>query len=114
MNSATDKLRTLLDGRGVEWQDYDGEPTWVGDDGEMYYARQEFTFAGLTDRVTVYHLTPEQAVAATCGAGTCKRVFYEPTGVYVCSECGCGLSKKLDKYCYLNYCPNCGRKVIAE
>ena len=44
--------------------------------------------------------------------GTCKRVFYEPTGVYVCSECGCGLSKKLDKYCYLHYCPNCGAKVV--
>ena len=50
--------------------------------------------------------------AATLGAGTCKRVFYEPTGVYVCSECGRGLSKKLDKYCYLHYCPNCGRRVV--
>ena len=48
---------------------------------------------------------------ATLGTGTCKRVFYEPTGVYVCSECGRGLSKKLDKYCYLHYCPNCGRRI---
>ena len=44
---------------------------------------------------------------------TCERVLYKPTGVLVCSECGAGMPKQLDKYCYLNYCPNCGAKVIG-
>ena len=45
---------------------------------------------------------------------TCKRVLFEPTGVLVCSECGAGMPKQLDKYCYLHYCPNCGAKVVSE
>ena len=44
---------------------------------------------------------------------TCERVLYKPTGVFVCSECGAGMPKQLDKYCYLNYCPNCGCRVIG-
>lgn len=63
----TDKLRALLDEMGVEWQDFDGEPTWMDSDGRMHYARYEFTFNGPTDELTVYHLTPEQAIAATVG-----------------------------------------------
>ena len=46
--------------------------------------------------------------------GTCKRVFYKLTGVYVCSECGYGLSKKLDKYCFLRYCPACGKRIEVD
>lgn len=50
---------------------------------------------------------------ATLGNGTCRRVLFEPTKTLVCSECGCGMPKQLDKYCYLHFCPNCGREVIA-
>ena len=45
---------------------------------------------------------------------TCERILYKPTGVLVCSECGAGMPKQLDKYCYLHYCPNCGCKVVDE
>ena len=45
---------------------------------------------------------------------TCKRVLFKPTRVLVCSECGAGMSKQLDKYCYLHYCPNCGARVVDE
>lgn len=111
MNSETMRLRALLDERGVMW-DY----------GIMGATTTRFNVNGVdltfipmrNGLVCSTILTPEQVTAATLGPGTCKRVFYEPTGVYVCSECGRGLPKKLDKYCYLNYCPNCGRKVIAE
>lgn len=41
----------------------------------------------------------------------CERILYKPTKVLVCSECGAGIPKQLDKYCYLHYCPNCGAKV---
>ena len=43
----------------------------------------------------------------------CERVLYKPTKVLVCSECGAGMPKQLDKYCYLHYCPNCGAKVVS-
>lgn len=65
--TATERLRQLLDERGVEWIDFDGEPTWMGND-RMHYARQECSCDEPTDEVTVYHLTPEQAVEATLGS----------------------------------------------
>ena len=45
---------------------------------------------------------------------TCKRVLFKPTGVLVCSDCGAGMPKQLDKHCYLHYCPNCGAKVVEQ
>ena len=118
MTSATDELRRLLDERGVEWEDFDGEPTWAGGDGRMYYARQEFTFAGLTNEVTVYHLTPAQAIDATLGRGTCHAVFEvdamsedERIGEFVCSECGETFGDVRDQQ--PNYCPNCGRRCVG-
>lgn len=113
--TATDELRRMLDERGVEWEADDGK--YVKETYWPYTDELEAAFAEYDDGTTRFAcstcgFTPEQAIAATLGAGTCKRVFYEPTGVYVCSECGRGLSKKLDKYCYLHYCPNCGRRVV--
>lgn len=114
-HTATEILRRLLDERGVEWWQKKRHTCWKvgkGQEVEMWRA-WEAPDGSLTLKVDyIYDLTPEQVIAATLGMGTCKRVFYEPTGVYVCSECGRGLSKKLDKYCYLHFCPNCGRKVV--
>ena len=119
--TATDELRRLLDERGVEWQDFDDEPTWMGSDGEMHYARQEFTFNGLTGNVTVYHLTPEQAVEATLGRGTCEILGYDDgydEGVdgemYQYADPRYFLSCEHEAYGSVapNYCPVCGRKVV--
>ena len=114
--TATDELRKLLDGRGVECSQtewIDGTTIkWHGSDGIEYGARNGVSFDGPTGRLALYGITPEQAVEATLGKGTCRRVLYEPTGVLVCSECGAGIPKQLDKYCYLHYCPYCGRKVV--
>ena len=122
MNSATDELRRLLDERGVEWEDFDGKPTWAGGDGRMHYARQEFTFAGLTDEVTVYHLTPAQAIDATLGRGTCKLDFtaYTKGGVdFAGFRCdGCGFTQAVPSgdlwgvTRFWSYCPNCGKRVV--
>ena len=120
--TATERLRAMLDERGVEWEDFDGEPTWAGGDGRMHYARQEFTFAGLTDEVTVYHLTPAQAIDATLGRGTCHsaNVTEYAWDDFECSECGwvtwnfvmehegCGTVQQP------RYCPNCGRRVVYD
>ena len=62
---------------------------------------------------SVLYRTEAKAIEAwnTRAERTCKRVLFEPTGVLVCSECGAGMPKQLDKYCYLHYCPNCGAHV---
>ena len=115
--TATDELRRMLDERGVEWEDFDGEPTWTDDDGRMYYARGEFTFSGPTDEVTVYHLTPEQAVEATLGRGTCHDIG--GCRWFRCSACGFGIEDMYvndeDEYPpedQPKHCPNCGRLVV--
>lgn len=109
-NRAIDNLRRLLDERGVDWDDLDGGSTWTGGDGRVHYARQEFTFGGLTDEVTVYHLTPEQAIAATLGNKTCKRVKsgtkMDGSPRYRCSDCGYGIGDKR-----WAYCPKCGLRI---
>lgn len=45
---------------------------------------------------------------------TCQRVFWQSGRMLVCSECGAGMTKALDRYCFLNYCPNCGAKIEKE
>lgn len=107
--SATEELRRLLDERGVEWDDFDGGPTWTDGDGKMYYARQEFTLGGLTDEVTVYHLTPEQAIAATLGGGECDDVGQ--AAVFKCSECGWYSPVFTFGDGMPQFCPSCGKAV---
>ena len=73
--SAIERLRALLDELGAEWEEFHGEPMWMGDDGRWYYAIQEITRYGADGGVVVHHLTPEQAVEATLGRGTCREVY---------------------------------------
>lgn len=104
--TATERLRQLLDKRGVEW-DKGAFPNEA-----RTYWQDTVARPWDTQRLFVHALlTPEQAVEATLGRGTCRRVLYKPTGVLVCSECGAGMPRQLDKYCYLHFCPNCGRRV---
>lgn len=61
--TATERLRALLDERGVEYRWDNGTATWYVD-GVMYNA-----WGRDNERLTmsVCHLTPEQAIAATLG-----------------------------------------------
>ena len=112
--SATDELRRLLDERGVEW-DYG----ITGTASTMFNANGvELTFIDMRDGVTCSTiLTPEQAIAATVGRGTCRNVHeppksttFWPTPHFKCSECGAThISME-----YVFYCPNCGRKLVDE
>jgi len=121
--SATEKLRKLLDERGVEWhQDVDqgGYYTeWNSQYGECnaleWYPR-------LT--LVILNLTPEQAVEATLGRETCRADetatwdcvcdgvghYGEHLTVHVmeCSACGHTYEHVNGSY---EYCPRCGRKV---
>lgn len=116
-SSATDKLRRLLDERGVEYRvSATGYSIDIGPNVTAYANRTATTLD-----VSLRGFTPEQAVAATLGPGTCRALdgesssgaplqagdydeFWEPAGV--CSECGELIPLR-------NYCPGCGRKVVC-
>lgn len=108
--TATDELRRLLDERGVEWVASGTDTCWTSADG--YPMRAWDTTNGTHMRVA--DLTPEQAVEATLGRGTChvermpKDQNLRCRSWLACSECGWGLPTLMPA----NYCPNCGRKVV--
>ena len=113
--TATDELRRLLDECGVKYRDYcHADKTWWGGRENVgWYAENRPSASGLYVKIEAV-LTPEQAIAATLGAGTCKAV-YSPNGVY-CSVChGGGLTiPRRGVNTLRNFCPNCGRKVVDE
>ena len=127
MTSATERLRALLDERGVEWRNtphyssesQDNETVFEGN-GIEWYANDHLN-GRLGLRAVRYEVTPEQAVEATLGQGTCHAVISdnlaesEGTGDAWadCSECGHLLFVLTDPNSQPpNYCPNCGRKVV--
>lgn len=122
--SASDELRRLLDERGVEWRDSSDENVL-----HMTWNDMECWFNEFPDGWTAWGMakrgTPEQAIDATLGRGTCRDL--SGTGangeqVFKCSECGCVLSlydrDGSNNLCtsfifdYPRYCPECGRKVV--
>ena len=128
--SATDELRRLLTEAGVVW--------WNQTDPEP----QTVTMARLGDQLIEYHenvngttgyhvwnmreLTPEQAITATQGSGTCKDVC-NSVSEFTCSVCGfnCDLTSWISLFDgddgrhrhhhhgTPNYCPNCGARVVG-
>ena len=127
MTSATERLRALLDERGVEWrktphyssESQDNETVFEGN-GIEWYANDHMN-GRLGLRALRYEVTPEQAVEATLGRGTCKLdiIAYAKGGVdFAGFRCdGCGFTQAVPSGGLVgvtrnwNYCPNCGRKV---
>ena len=104
--TATDELRRLLDERGVEYTDAEDahtQHTWWSD------GDHEIAACNSGERLAVYNLTPEQAVEATLGRGTCRQIETEE-GFIVCSECGAPQPEDYTVY----YCWCCGRKVVGS
>lgn len=117
--TATEELRRLLDERGVEW--------WPMHDIESGYREDrdtEFLIYGCKHvahewgcRLQIDMLTPEQAVAATLGPGTCK--LYRGTSGLIhvttghCSECGAEVVKGTKDGYRSRYCQWCGSKVVS-
>lgn len=106
--SATERLRELLDERGVEWdgESYEGVTFWNeetnlavasdGADGELWVSQS---------------ITPEEAITATLGSGTCHLVPYNENYA-TCSECGISLPRFHGGWWF--YCPGCGRHLMGE
>lgn len=115
--TTTDELRRMLDERGVEYRTHGTtDRTWfeVGHISWFIFERENGNFTA--DAV---FLTPEQAIAATLGTGTCRLVETEHEGKiieggyytywsYDCDECG---HKNTE---YGRFCAGCGRKVVDE
>lgn len=115
----TEDLRRMLDERGVEYvaNDYKSvkETCW------SYMGELDAVFAEFGDGETCFVcdtgcFTPEQAIAVTLGRGECHkvRVHEEIEDEMHCSECGrfLGFAGDIGAFPY-NFCPNCGRKVVA-
>ena len=113
--SATERLRALLDARGVKWEALsdlqEGEFTitatrWHDCEGGLLTMCISEPHGSTCD--FFWLPTPEQAVEATLGKGTCKYEYRADDDRMHCSECGQRLVFKLD---FMHYCPNCGRMV---
>ncbi len=112
-NRTTELLREGLTEHGIEWRSGLKGVTFVGDWCFVEYDSGKL--AATCEPV----LTPEQAIAATLGSGTCQLVEHEALAsmpsfkCWSCSECGYGWHHSIyDKQ--FSYCPNCGRKVVGE
>lgn len=124
--SATDELRRLLDERGVEHFDGTETTLWgyepTSESTGVYRFAADETSGGRM-QVRMFNLTPEQAVEATLGRGTCEILGYDDgydEGVdgemYQYVDPRYFLSCEHEAYGSVvpKYCPECGRKVVDE
>lgn len=133
--SATEKLRRLLDERGVGYRAWDGgaHPMTVWHVDEQSFEFEECRLINGAKQVsnnpwdndghcmltiTNRDCTPEQAIAATLGSETCHDKNGGDAWCFSCDACGCVMPWR-DSFSVrtiiggsLNYCPNCGRKVV--
>lgn len=105
--TATERLRALLDERGVKW-DYG----ITGATTTRFNANGvDLTFTPMRDGLVCSTiLTPEQAIAATLWRGTCEVEYVSDWMGWHCKSCDMiwqGLRDQRPRYC-----PNCGRKVV--
>ena len=110
MTSATDELRRLLDERGVEYQLDHGYREFFWDFGESGKARASAIGTKGLVQMIVTGITPEQAIDATLGLGTCEVEYVSDWMGWHCKACDMlwqGLRDQRPRYC-----PNCGAKVM--
>ena len=115
--NVTDELRRMLDERGVEYTERDVFGKHVFHFGAPLHGAM-FTDAGEWTELVVENATPEQAIEATLGRGTCHNAMpLLPSGMpypdsWMCSECGGRMDGIILEIG--DYCPNCGRKIVVE
>ena len=117
--TATDELHRLLDERGVEYKDRNVFGKHVFHWGKPFHGAM-FTDAGEWTELVVENASPEQAVDATLGRGTCEVVSsirhdYEGGygGTEYEHELSCGHKTWWADDDPPEWCPYCGRKVIG-
>lgn len=112
--SAMEELRRLLDERGADYRvSAIGYSIDIGPYTTAYANRSDTTLD-----VSLRQVTPEQAIDATLGRGTCKNVgYYIDSTRFECSACGYNGWTRYAAYGedrVPRYCPNCGRRVVGE
>lgn len=120
--TATERLRQLLDERGEHYET-SGNKTWWGRPvdsrtGEPINVYHNQAQPMGEDRlfVEMQLATPEQAVEATLGRGTCYSdnnpplLYDDPFRVFRCSECHHKVN--LAQCEKPKFCPNCGKEVV--
>lgn len=116
----TDILRALLDERGIEWKEC--EPLGANAITRFCVNGVWLRYVDYGDYCWIdYHedapLTPEQAIAATVGGGTCKLVDNDSGPDMHCTACGGGVDDEyryfMDSWGY-SRCPHCGAQIIEE
>lgn len=123
--TATYELRRMLDERGVEYFKHeDGEPLRKLEKAEEPATSWHMGGASVcavpiegSDLFDLWidHCTPEQAIGATLGRGTCHidLVGYdEREDRFQCRSCDWSMSVRRGTWPRFNYCPNCGRRVV--
>ena len=134
--SMTEELHELLSERGVEWSYTVAEGVrgstyttgWRTSNGTTcHYSERVDKYPWHSyKRVTLYNVTPEQAIAAAMGAETCRDLGDER--IFHCSECGCAIMDiylRNEEECFYcdgdqggekwpRYCPHCGARVVYE
>ena len=104
--TATERLRAMLDERGVEYYPKRPDIT-VWSEGVWHIHAQEDMIEGMLE-LFVRPVTPEQAIEATLGRGECR-----DTGNYIsafeCDACG----EVYEMYRAPSFCPSCGKAVRA-
>lgn len=129
MASSTEVLRAMLDERGAEHEDDEDVTRFFGPDGFEVVMQEDID--GKLDCLTPIYLTPAQAIEATLGRGECHNASNvtdkHGQARFVCSACNAWLDSRMlwnpeypngespfVKDCRLNFCPNCGRRVVEE
>ena len=117
MESSTKILRRMLDERGVEWTYEDGVVSYASGG----HWRRAWAYSNNAMCVSMGYLTPELAIAATLGAGTChvecfddgidealdgSPIYTTPTWHLSCGHTEQGSERP-------NFCPVCGKAVVA-
>lgn len=122
MSSATDTIRAMLDERGVEWTEPNNKARshttyWTA--GFLRCIAVEFNDGMVSIASSSGDITPEQAVEATLGRGTCRMEKRHMD--WRCTGCGeiVGTDDPTSELFIdgnavelWRYCPNCGRKVV--
>lgn len=124
--SAIDELKAELTRLGVEYDftdrlrevpSYQSVTWWFNTADKARFLEYHDGSTQLIVRSIKSGVTPEEAIAATLGTGTCRNVHEPPKDTtfwpaphFKCSECGeVHVSMQ-----YVYFCPNCGKKVISE
>ena len=123
-SNATERIKEMLAERDVEYHEYHSQikgsmgPTTrfhLHDSEHKPYATIE---TGTSTCLLTWRCTPEQAIAATLGSGTCEWIL-EHSGTlfdkWRCSKCGYLFvePRTVQGYTDLepNFCPECGKAV---